>query len=74
MRVINLDETGVKIISATKKQMYLTHSDIKDFLAKKYEIKDNILFLNKKSLPLNEKDLQDFQNTILYLESNFSNV
>lgn len=74
MRVINLDETGVKIISATKRQMYLTPAEIKDFLAKKYEIRDNVLFLNKKSLPLCEKDMQDFQNTIMYLESHFENV
>ena len=36
MKVINLDETGIKLITSTKRQMYLTLKEVKDFVNKKY--------------------------------------
>ena len=43
MRVINLDDTGIKLIASNKKQMYLSLAEIKEFVAKKYRIEENLL-------------------------------
>lgn len=72
MKVINLDETGIKLITSTKKQMYLNLKEVKDFINKKYNLKDNILTINKKELPLSEKDLEEFPDIIEYIHTNFN--
>lgn len=71
MRVINLDETGIKIIAANKKQMYLSIPEIKEFVNKKYSIKDNVLTVAKKNLLLTEKDITELPNIELYIKNNF---
>ena len=71
MRVINLDETGIKLITSTKAQLYLSLAEIKDFINKKYSLKDNILCINSKCLPLSEKDIKEFPNIEDYIKSNF---
>lgn len=71
MRVINLDETGIKLITSTKKQMYLSLSEIKDFLSNKYTLVDNVLTLNQKTLLLSESDVNEFPNIVDYIESKF---
>lgn len=71
MRIINLDETGIKIITSTKKQMYLSLAEIKEFIAKKYIITDNILIFDKKKLILSDKDLLEFPNIVDYIKDNF---
>jgi len=71
MRIINLDETGIKIITSTKKQMYLSLAEIKEFIAKKYIITDNILTFDKKKLILSDKDLLEFPNIVDYIKDNF---
>jgi hypothetical protein len=73
MRIINLDETGIKIITSTKKQMYLSLAEIKEFIAKKYIITDNILTFDKKKLILSDKDLLEFPNIVDYIKDNFEN-
>lgn len=74
MRVINLDETGIKIIAANRKQIYLSMAEIRAFIDKKYSIKDNILTIAKKQLPLTEKDMHEFSNIEDYIKSTFRNM
>lgn len=69
MRVINLDETGIKLINNKKNQIYLDKEEIKDFVAGKYTIKDgNLLFKNYK-LTLSQEEIKDIQIIINYLKS-----
>lgn len=69
MRVINLDETGVKLLNRKKNQIYLTYDEIPEFIAGKYKIEADILKFKDKSLPLSTKDLEDFTNVIHYLKT-----
>lgn len=73
MRIINLDATGIKIITSDKKQMYLTLAEVRDFLDKKYNLTENILSLNNKKLVLSEKDMDEFPSVVTYIENNFKN-
>ena len=73
MRIINLDATGIKIITSDKKQMYLTLTEVRDFLDKKYNLTENILSLNNKKLVLSEKDMDEFPSVVTYIENNFKN-
>lgn len=71
MRVINLDATGIKIITSDKKQMYLSLAEVRDFLDKKYKLTENILSLNNKKLTLSDKDMDEFPSIVTYIENNF---
>lgn len=73
MRVINLDATGIKLITSDKKQMYLSLAEIRDFLDKKYNLTENVLSLNNKQLVLSEKDIDEFPNIVTYIENNYKN-
>lgn len=73
MRVINLDETGIKLITSNKKQMYLSLDEIKEFVARKYTLIDNVFSFNQKKLILSEKDLEEFPNIEEYIKNQFSN-
>ena len=69
MRVINLDETGIKLINNKKNQIYLDKEEIKDFVAGKYTITDgNLLFKNYK-LILSQEEIKDIKTIINYLKS-----
>lgn len=72
MKVINLDETGIKLITSNKRQMYLNLKEVKDFVNKKYNLTDNILTINKKELILSEKDLEEFPDIVDYINTNFN--
>ncbi|MGN1392608.1 MAG: hypothetical protein ACI4V7_00980 [Succinivibrionaceae bacterium] len=72
MRMINLDETGIKIITSNKKQMYLSLNEIKEFIAKKYTLDNNILTFDKKKLILSDKDVLEFPNIVDYITSTFN--
>lgn len=71
MRVINLDETGIKIITSNKKQMYLSMNEVKEFLEKKYTLSENILKLNDKKLLLTDGDVEEFPSIFDYIHSIF---
>ena len=68
MRVINLDATGIKIITSDKKQMYLSLAEVRDFLDKKYKLTENILSVNNKKLILSDKDIDEFPSIVTYIE------
>ena len=69
MRVINLDETGIKLINNKKQQMYLTLDDVKDFVKQNNIIHDNTLEYKNKKLHLSSEETQDFSTIIKYLKS-----
>lgn len=71
MRVINLDETGIKLITSDKKQMYLSSQEVKDFIQKQYSLENNVLSVNNKKLVLSDKDVLEFPNILSYIENNF---
>ena len=71
MRVINLDATGIKLITSDKKQLYLSLSEVKDFINEKYKLENNIFSLNNKKLVLSNKDVDEFPNIIMYINNNF---
>jgi len=75
MRVINLDETGIKLITYNKKQMYIPLSEINEFIDGKYQIiKDSNwcgIEFNNKRLTLTKEDIEEFPNILNYIKTNF---
>ena len=71
MRVINLDETGIKIITSNKKQMYLSLKEVKEFLDRKYTLTENLLKLNNKQLLLTDSDVEEFDSMYDYINGIF---
>lgn len=71
MRVINLDETGIKLITANRKQMYISLKQIKDFLDKKYTLSNNRLAFNNDELVLTDSEVEEFDSTYDYIQGIF---
>lgn len=71
MRIINLDDTGIKMISSTKHQMYLSVDEVKKFIKKKYKLDGDKLIVNEKSLQLSAEDVKEFPSILNYLKSHF---
>lgn len=71
MRIINLDETGIKMISSTKHQMYLTVDEVKSFIKKNYVLDGDKLTINAKTLQLSDEDVKEFPSVLNYLKSHF---
>lgn len=71
MRVINLDETGIKIITADKHQLYLSVNEVKNFIKNKYSLVDNELNINNKTLKLSDEDVKQFPSIVEYLTNHF---
>ena len=72
MRVINLDETGIKIITANKRQMYLSLKEVKDFLDRKYTLSENLLKVRDKQLELTDTDVEEFESIYDYVRGIFN--
>ena len=71
MRVINLDETRIKIITSNKKYMYLSLKEVKEFLDRKYTLTENLLKLNNKQLLLTDSDVEEFDSMYDYINGIF---
>jgi len=71
MKIINLNENGVKLISSTRKQVYLTVNDIKEVLKNNYVLRDNTFKINNKELDLQEQEFNDFPEVCHYLKTHF---
>lgn len=69
MRVINLDETGVKLLNKKKNQVYLNRNEINDFVNGNYSIVDNQLILNNKKLTLADEELKELPTILSYLKT-----
>lgn len=69
MRVINLDETGIKLLNNNKNQIYITKEKLKDFVEGKYILdKDGLLFNNKR-LSLSTEEINNFPTIIQYVKN-----
>lgn len=69
MRVINLDETGIKLLNNKKNQIYITKEKLKDFVEGKYTLdKDGLLFNNKR-LSLSTEEINNFPTIIQYVKN-----
>lgn len=69
MRVINLDETGIKLLNNNKNQIYITKEDLKDFVKGKYILENNHLIFNNKKLSLSSEEIRDFPTIIQYVKN-----
>ena len=68
MRVINLDDTGIKIITANREQLYLSKAQARDFLAKKLFLNENQLKAGNQIVTLSESDMEELDSTYDYVE------
>ena len=71
MRVINLDETGIKLISNKRQQIYLSVQEIQSFLDGNYKIDNYTLIVGNKRLALSDIDVHEFQSVLNYIAANF---
>lgn len=69
MRIINLDESGIKLITNDKYQAYITKEELPDFVKGKYTINNNILIFNQIQLPLSNEEISNLPITLEYLKS-----
>lgn len=70
MRVINLDETGIKLINNKKGQIYINKEDLHDFVDGKYIIdSNNILSFKNLKLSLSQEEVNDFSTILKYLKT-----
>jgi len=70
LRVINLDETGIKLINNKKGQIYINKDDLREFVNGKYTIDSNntLIFKNLKLL-LSQEEVNDFSTILKYLKT-----
>lgn len=70
MRVINLDDTGIKLLNDKKNQIYITKDDLASFVAGEYQItKDKVLVFGENQLTLSEQEIKDFPVILKYLKN-----
>lgn len=69
MRVINLDETGIKLLNNNKNQIYITKEKLKDFVEGKYTLDENGLVFNNKRLSLSTEEINNFPTIIQYVKN-----
>lgn len=69
MRVINLDETGIKLLNDKKNQIYLNKEEIEDFVRGNYQIIQNTLKFNAKSLAISDIEIKQFPTILTYLKN-----
>jgi hypothetical protein len=71
MRVINLNETGVKILNKKKQQMYITSDELPSFVAGKYALDttNQALNFNGKTLMLSLDEINYLPELLKYLKT-----
>lgn len=69
MRVINLDETGIKLLNNKKNQIYLNRDELADFVNGNYAITNNKLTFKNKTLNLSESEIKEFPTILSYLKT-----
>lgn len=69
MRVINLDETGIKLLNNKKNQIYLNRDELTDFVNGNYAIINNKLTFKNKTLNLSESEIKEFPTILSYLRT-----
>ena len=73
MRIINLDETGVKLISSYKDQVYISLDQLPDFAKGNYILNDHKMTVNGVDLELSDRDLKELPSIIAYVKQKFLN-
>lgn len=73
MRIIDLNDIGIKIISVTKKQVYLTKSEIKSLVQGEFKIQNSILCLDNKKLSLSTTEIENLPYAISYIKKKYIN-
>jgi hypothetical protein len=69
MRVINLDETGIKLLNNNKNQIYIIKEDLQDFVDGHYNLTENKLTFKNKTLTLSAQEIKDFPTIIQYIKT-----
>ncbi len=69
MRVINLDETGIKLLNNNKNQIYITKEHLRDFVEGKYTLDKEGLTFNNKKLSLSQEEINNFPTIIQYVKN-----
>ena len=70
MRVINLDDTGIKLLNDKKNQIYITKDDLVNFVAGQYTItEDQVLIFGENQLALSSEEIKDFPIILKYLKN-----
>ena len=69
MRVINLDETGIKLLNNKKNQIYLNRDELVEFVNGNYAIVNNKLTFKNKILTLSESEIKEFPTVLSYLKT-----
>lgn len=69
MRVINLDETGVKLLNKKKNQVYLNRDEIIRFVDGNYTVVNNQLIFDNKKLALSDEELKELPTILSYLKT-----
>ena len=71
MRIINLDETGIKLISSCKDQVYIGLDQLPAFAKGDYKLDGNTMTVNGVDLELSERDLKELPSIISYVKQKF---
>ena len=69
MRVINLDETGIKLINNKKNQIYIKKDEVSDLVNGNYQIEDNTLHFKNLKLTMSPIEVKDFSVILKYLKT-----
>ena len=69
MRVINLDETGIKLINNKKNQIYIKKDEVSDLVEGNYTIVDDILHFKNLKLSMSPTEIKDFSVILKYLKT-----
>ena len=74
MRIINLDDIGVKLLSSCKDQVYIYTEELPGFANGNYTLNGNILTVNGTDLTLSDRDLEELPSILHYVKQKFLNV
>lgn len=74
MRIINLDETGIKLITNAKRQMYISRDSLQQFIKGQYRVENNTLQFEGKTLELSAEEIDNFSNIIKYIKTEVLNL
>lgn len=69
MRVINLDDTGIKLLNDKKNQIYLKKEDLCKFITGDYQLTTNSLIISNKTLLLSQTEVKDFPIILNYIKN-----
>lgn len=69
MRVINLDDTGIKLLNDKKNQIYLKKEDLFKFITGDYQLTTNSLIISNKTLLLSQTEVKDFPIILNYIKN-----